>query len=127
MHVTKQCRLRFAITTNFFDEVYLNVIPLDICGVVLGSPYLYDQHAIFHRKENKYHLVKDGIEYIVKAHRMKTSLDLNNVNQMKRLISSSKKYVLMFIKEQPKDKYDAFQGCDYQFKDKLVEIVDSYK
>ena len=42
MQVTKQCRLRFAITTNFVDEVDLNVVPLDICGVVLGSPYLYD-------------------------------------------------------------------------------------
>lgn len=33
----------------------------------------------------------------------------------------------MIVKEQPKDKYDVFQGCDYQLKDKLVEIVDSYK
>ena len=52
MHVTKQCRLRFGITVNFVDEVELDVIPLDICGVVLGSPYLYDRDAIFHRKEN---------------------------------------------------------------------------
>lgn len=103
------------------------MIPLDICGVVLGSPYLYDRDAIFNRKENKYHLFKDGIEYIVRAHRIKTNLDLTNVSQMKRLINSSKKYILMIVKEQSKDKYDDFQGCDSQFKDKLVEIVDSYK
>ena len=42
MHVTKQCQLSFAITANFVDEVDLDVIPLDICGVLLGSPYLYD-------------------------------------------------------------------------------------
>lgn len=125
MQVTKQCCLRFAITNNFFDEVELDVIPLDICGVVLGSPYLYDQDVIFHRKDNNYHLVKDGIKYIVRAHRIKTSLDLTNVSQMKILINSSKKYVLMFVKEQPKDRYDAFQGCDSQFKE--VKIVYSYK
>lgn len=98
MQVTKQCCLRFAITTNFVDEVDLDVIPLDICGFVLCSPYIYDRDAIFHRKENKYHLFRSGIEYIVRAHKMKTSLDLINVNQIKRLTSSSKKYVLMFIK-----------------------------
>ena len=122
MEVTKQCQLKFEITTNFVDEVELDVIPLEKCGVVLSSPYLYDRDAIFHRKGNKYHLVNDGIEY-----KINTSLDLINVSQMKRLINSSKKYVLVFVKEQPKDKYDAFQGCGSQFKDKLVEIVDSYK
>jgi len=86
------------------------VIPLDTCGVVLGSPYLYDQDAIFHRKDNKYHLIKDEIEYIVRAHKMNTSLDLINANKMKRLISSSKKYVLMFIKEQPRDSMMLFKG-----------------
>ena len=33
----------------------------------------------------------------------------------------------MIVKEQPNDKYDAFQGCDSSFKDKLVKIVDYYK
>ena len=46
---------------------------------------------------------------------------------MKRLINSSKNYVLMFVEEQPKYRHDAFQGCDSQFKVKLVQIVDSYK
>jgi len=82
---------------------------------------------MFHRKENKYHLFKDGIEYIVRGHRIKTKLDLINVSKMKRLINPSKKYVPVIVKQQPKDKYDAFQGCDSKLKDKLVEIVDSYK
>ena len=58
--VTKQCRLKFAITSSFMDEVVLDVSPLDIYGIVLGSPYLYDMKAIFYREENKYHLFKDG-------------------------------------------------------------------
>jgi hypothetical protein len=40
LQVTKQCKLRFAITSNFINEVELDVVPLDICGVVLGSPSL---------------------------------------------------------------------------------------
>jgi len=46
---------------------------------------------------------------------------------MKTLINSSKKYICVVVKEQPKDKYDDFQGVYSHFKDKLVEIVDYYK
>jgi hypothetical protein len=62
LHVTRRCKLRFSITTNFIDEVELDVIHLDICGIVLGSPYLYYRRAIFHRHENKYYLFKNGVE-----------------------------------------------------------------
>jgi hypothetical protein len=47
LNVTKQCRLRFAIASKMIDEVDLDVVPLHVCGIVLGSPYLYDRHAIF--------------------------------------------------------------------------------
>ena len=40
INVTKQCRVRFSITSKLNDEVDLDVVPLDICGIVLGSPYL---------------------------------------------------------------------------------------
>jgi len=42
LNVTKQCRIRFAIASKLIDEVDLDVVPLDICGIVLGSPYIYD-------------------------------------------------------------------------------------
>jgi hypothetical protein len=37
---------------NFVDEVVANVVPLDVCGVILGSPYLYVRDAIF-KEERK--------------------------------------------------------------------------
>jgi hypothetical protein len=40
------------------DEVDLDVVPIDICGIVLGSPYLYDRKEVFFHHENKYHLTK---------------------------------------------------------------------
>ena len=40
LQVTRQCKLRFAIGSTFVDEVELDIVPLDICGIVLGSPYL---------------------------------------------------------------------------------------
>ena len=62
LQVSRKCKLKFANTANFIDEVELDVVPLDICGIVLGRPYLYDRKAIFHCHENKYHFFKDGID-----------------------------------------------------------------
>jgi len=76
--VTRQCKLRFSFGSAFVDEVELDIVPLDICGIVLGIPYLYDRKAIFYRAENKYQLVKDGIEYTVRAHRLKNNYTLIN-------------------------------------------------
>ena len=53
LQVTRKCILRFAITTSFVDIVELDVVPLDIIGIVLGNPYLYEKKVIFYRHENK--------------------------------------------------------------------------
>ena len=50
----------FDINSVFMDEVDLDAVPLDIFGIVLGSPYLHGRKAIFYREENNYHLFKDG-------------------------------------------------------------------
>jgi hypothetical protein len=126
LQVTRRCKLRFAITANFIDEVELDVIPLDICGIVLGSPYLYDRKAIFHRHENKYHLFKDGVEYIVRAHTKKMNLSLINAGQMKRLVNASKNFVLLMIKPKEDIETEAFQGCDTKLKSDLYEVVTQY-
>jgi hypothetical protein len=94
LQVTRQCRLRFSIASKLIDEVDLDVVPLDICGIVLGSPYLYDKKAIFFQKENKYHLTKDGVEYIVRAHSMEANSSLISAGQMKRVINTCKNLVL---------------------------------
>jgi hypothetical protein len=126
LQVTRKCKLRFAITANFVDEVELDVIPLDICGIVLGSPYLYDRKAIFYRQENKYHLFKDGVEYVVRAHTKKMNLSIINAGQMKRLVNASKNFVLLMIKPKNDVENEAFQGCDTKLKSNLFEVVNQY-
>jgi hypothetical protein len=58
------------------DEVTCDVVPLNECGMVLGSPYLYDRKEIFYREQNQYHLIKAGKEYVVHAHHLKTNQSL---------------------------------------------------
>jgi hypothetical protein len=72
LHITKQRTLKFEISSKFVDEVTCDVVPLSECGMVLGSPYLYDRKTIFYRENNQYHLTKVGQEYVVHAHHLKT-------------------------------------------------------
>jgi hypothetical protein len=65
------------------------VVPLDICGMVLGSPYLYDKKTIFCREQNKYNIFKDGIEFNVRAHQMKTNLTIVAIGHMKMLVNAN--------------------------------------
>jgi hypothetical protein len=36
--VTKQCKIKFVVSAYFIDDVELDVVPLDVCGVVFGIP-----------------------------------------------------------------------------------------
>ena len=67
LNVTKQCRVIFSIASKLIDEVDLDIVSLDICGMLLGNPYLYDRKVVFFSHEKKYHLNKGGVEYIVRG------------------------------------------------------------
>jgi hypothetical protein len=126
LNVIKQCRVIFAIASKLIDEVDLDVLSLDICVIVLGSPYLYDRKEVFFHLENKYHLTKRGVEYIVRAHNMRVNTTLVSAGQMKRLINTNKRYVLMVVREKDVGTSDAFQGCDPCHKKELIDIVSKY-
>jgi hypothetical protein len=106
------------------DEVDLDGVSLDICGIMLGSPYLYDRKTVFFRHENKYHLTKGGVEYIVRANSMR--VNTTSAGQTKRLINTDKRYVLMFVREKDVGTFDDFQGCDPSRKKELIDIISKY-
>ena len=84
MHISKQCTLKFAISSKFVDEVTCDVVSLNECGMVLGIPYLYDRKEIFYREMNQYHLTKAGQEYVVHAHHVKVNKTLQTMEQLRK-------------------------------------------
>ena len=84
---------------DVIDEVDLDVVPLDVCGFVLGSPYRDMYDAIFIKRVNQYQLIKHGKSFIINTHKGKSKISLVSSNQSKKLIGSSKKYVLLFLRE----------------------------
>ena len=126
LQVSRKCILRFAITAHFIDTVELDVVSLDISGIVLGSPYLFDKKEIFHRHENKYHLFKYGKDSIVRAHRKKTNIAMVKAGQVKRLVNSSKSFVLPMIKPKVDFNHESFENCDPKPKSDLYDVVDAH-
>jgi len=126
LQVTRKCLFKFAITEKFIDEVELDVVPLDISGIILGSPYLYDRKAVYYRQDNKYILLKNGVEYIVRAHHKKLNISLVNAGQMKRLLNVSKNVVLLMIKKNNNIDYEYFEGCDDKLKSDLFDVVSNH-
>jgi hypothetical protein len=85
MHITKQCTLKFAISSKFVDEVTCDVVPLSECGMVLGNPYSYDHKPIFYWAKNQYHLTKAGQEFVVHAHHVKENKTLQTLEHLKKV------------------------------------------
>jgi hypothetical protein len=83
--------------------------------------------AIFFREENNYHLTKHGVEYIVRAHIIKTNLSRVSVGKMKRLINARNYFVLMIVKTKDVDKSYAFRDCDPSHKNELVKVISNYE
>ena len=63
------------------------MIPLELCGIVLGKTYIFDRKAIFYQEKNKYQLTKDEVQYIVQAHCIKANLSWDYIAQLKRLVN----------------------------------------
>jgi hypothetical protein len=97
LQVTKQCKIKFAINSNYVDEVELDIVPLDICGIVLESPYLYDRNYIFYSEENTYCFNKDGKEYIVRAHHIKTNKSFATTGKLKGMVNARKSLTLISV------------------------------
>lgn len=65
MQFIHQCKLRFVINIKYIYKVILDVVPLNIIGIVLRNPYLYDRDDIYYKRENKYQFVKNDRRFVV--------------------------------------------------------------
>jgi hypothetical protein len=57
--VTKQCLVEFKIS-GYKDKILCDVIPMDVCHLLLGRPWQYDRKVVHDGRMNTYTLEKDG-------------------------------------------------------------------
>jgi hypothetical protein len=56
---TKQCLVEFK-TGGYNDKILCDVIPMDVCHLLLGRPWQYDRNVIHDGRMNTYTLEKNG-------------------------------------------------------------------
>jgi hypothetical protein len=57
--VTKQCLVDIKIG-GYNDKILCDVIPMDVCHLLLGRPWKYDRNIVHDGKMNTYTLEKNG-------------------------------------------------------------------
>jgi hypothetical protein len=98
--------------------------PLETCGMVLGSPYLYDRKEIFYMEHNQYHLTKRGTKYVVHAHYIKENQSLLTMEQLKKATYASNTPIIVPSKAiDLKHEHEMVVGWEFNhtlFQDKLM-------
>ena len=61
----EQCLGKFKIG-SYQDEVLCDVIPMNICHMLLGRPWEFDRHDVHDGHANTYTLTKDGVKHKLK-------------------------------------------------------------
>jgi hypothetical protein len=56
--------VEFQIGT-YKDEVLCDIIPMDVCHILLGRPWKYDRKTIHDGRRNTYSLEKDGHKHVL--------------------------------------------------------------
>jgi hypothetical protein len=62
--VTKKCFVEFKIG-GYRDEILCDVIPMDVCHIMLGRPWQFDRNVIHNGKNNTYTLENNGRAYML--------------------------------------------------------------
>lgn len=59
LKITHKVRVSFSVGP-YIDEVECDVLPLEVCDLLLGQPWQYDRNATHARRMNTYTFVHDG-------------------------------------------------------------------
>ena len=62
--VDEQCEVEFQIV-RYKDKVICDVMPMDVCCILLGKPWQYNKKVAHDGMTNCYKFVKDGIKHML--------------------------------------------------------------
>jgi hypothetical protein len=68
LKITHKVRVPFTVA-DYVDEVECDVLPLEVCGLLLGRPWQYDHNAMHAGRANTYSFMHDGKQRTLKPMR----------------------------------------------------------
>ncbi|XP_038695889.1 uncharacterized protein LOC119993050 [Tripterygium wilfordii] len=58
--VDSRCRVRFSLGPTYVDEAWCDIIPMSVCQLLLGRPWLFDRRALYDGFHNSYSFIFNG-------------------------------------------------------------------
>jgi hypothetical protein len=68
LKITHKVHVLFTVN-DYVDEVECDVLPLEVCGLLLGRPWQYDRNAMHDGRANTYSFMHDGKQRTLKPMR----------------------------------------------------------
>eukprot|EP00253_Pinus_taeda_P013257 PITA_13257 len=87
--VDEQCEVEFQIG-KYKDKILCDVMPMDVCHLLLGRPWQFDRGAIHDGKTNCYKFVKDGIKHTLVPIKEENTAETSGV---KTLLLGGKEFI----------------------------------
>eukprot|EP00253_Pinus_taeda_P017365 PITA_17365 len=87
--VDEQCEVEFQIG-KYKDKILCDVMPMDVCHLLLGRPWQFDRGAIHDGKTNCYKFVKDGIKHTLVPIKEENTAEASGV---KTLLLGGKEFI----------------------------------
>ena len=63
--VKHQCLVSFTIGKHYQDDVWYDVVPMDVCHLLLGRPWKYDRMVVYDGFKNTYTFCKNGHKIVL--------------------------------------------------------------
>ena len=92
--VSEQCEIELQIG-NYKDKILCDVMPMEVCDILLGRPWQYDRDAKHDGKKNIHELEKDGIKHKLIPLQVKEEAGISRT-----LLLGGKEFLNMLIKEE---------------------------
>ena len=127
--VDRQCTFKFALDESYIDEVTCDVVPLDVCQVMLGSPYLFDRDGVLERRKQQYTFTKDGTKFVIRAiDTPHEGISLVTATQAKRMVNASRRFVLLMVRAlEEKPSRLCLMALSQVQENDLVRLKDKFK
>eukprot|EP00253_Pinus_taeda_P005411 PITA_05411 len=87
--VDEQCEVEFQIG-KYKDKILCDVMPMDVCHLLLGRPWQFDRSAVHDEKTNCYKFVKDGIKHTLVPIKEENTAEASGV---KALLLGGKEFI----------------------------------
>lgn len=75
---------------RYKDKVICDIIPMDLCHILLGKPWQYDRKVVHDGKTNYYKFVKDGIKHMLVPIKDEETV---GTSETRALVMSGKQFV----------------------------------